>query len=250
MDIEHLQKNWEQLGRADPWWAILAAADKKGNKWNIDEFFATGQGEIDAIIGYVGSLGIKIPAEKALDFGCGAGRLTQGLARYFDQVCGVDIAPSMIELAKKYNRYGDKCRYCLNQTDDLKLFSDNSFNLIYATLTLQHMKPRYSKGYIKEFMRILVPHGVLIFDLPSHPTMTKEGGIINLKGLIMRIVPKSLLDATYRKVRYGNKPRDETYWMEEKKVLNFLKANKARIVDVKRKQGPILVHCQYCVTKE
>ncbi len=29
------------------------------------------------------------------------------------------------------------------------------------------MKPEYAKSYIKEFLRVLMPEGVLIFQLPS-----------------------------------------------------------------------------------
>ena len=250
MDIKELQKNWDEFGKTDPLWSILASPDKKGNKWGIDEFFATGEREIDAAMGYIKSLGINVPQKKALDFGCGVGRLTQALAHYFDEVYGIDIAPSMVELAKKYNRYGDKCRYYLNETDDLKLFSDNSFDLIYTNITLQHMEPRYSKNYIKEFLRILAPQGVLIFQLTGEPIIINETGTINLKGLILRIFPKSLLDVTYRKLKYGNQPRMEGYWIKKQEVVEFLERNGARIIDIKQNQGPIAVSCKYCVTKK
>lgn len=167
MHIKELQKNWNAFGNNDPLWAILTLPDKQWNKWQVDEFFKTGEKEIDGIIKYIESLGVTIPRNKALDFGCGVGRLTQGLTHYFKEVCGVDIAPSMIDLAVKYNRHGHQCQYYLNETDDLKLFKDNSFDLAYSNITLQHMKPRYSKKYIKEFLRILTPRGLLIFQQPS-----------------------------------------------------------------------------------
>ncbi|HEY3277423.1 MAG TPA: hypothetical protein VGJ94_12455 [Syntrophorhabdaceae bacterium] len=43
------------------------------------------------------SFGLKVGAGKALDFGCGAGRLTLGLSQYSDHACGADIALSMID---------------------------------------------------------------------------------------------------------------------------------------------------------
>ena len=249
MDIKGLKKNWDDLGKTDPLWAIITRRDKKGNKWDIGEFFVTGKKEIDAVIVYIESLDINVPQKKALDFSCGVGRLTQALARYFEEVCAVDIAPSMIELAKKYNRY-DNVTYYLNETDDLKLFSDNSFDLIYTNITLQHMDPRYSKSYIKEFLRILAPHGVLIFQLLSQPRIINERGTINLKQLILRIVPQRLLDATYRKVKYGNYARAESYWIKRQEVVEFLERNGAKIVDIKQNLGPTMVDCRYCVIKE
>lgn len=252
MDIKDLQKNWNEFGKMDPLWSILTSSDKKGNKWDIHEFFATGKREIDAAMKYIKSLGINVPRRKALDFGCGVGRLTQALTPYFDEVYGVDIASSMIKLAKKYNRHGDKCHYYLNETNDLKLFPNNSFDLIYTVLTLQHMEPRYSKNYIKGFLRILAPHGVLIFQLPSKPIIINEIGTINLKGLILRLVPRSLLYATHRKVKYGNQPRMEDYWIKRQEVVQFLERNGAQIIDIKQARDPVLrfVNWRYCVTKE
>lgn len=174
MNIKDLQKNWNDFGKADPLWAILTKSDKRGGKWGIDEFFETGIKTINLVFKHIETLGIDLSRGKALDFGCGVGRLTQPLARYFDEVCGVDVAPSMIELAKKYNRQGNKCNYYLNNADDLKLFSNGCFNFIISVITLQHMKPQYSKNYIKEFLRILTPHGVLIFQLPSKPVILKK----------------------------------------------------------------------------
>jgi 2-polyprenyl-3-methyl-5-hydroxy-6-metoxy-1,4-benzoquinol methylase len=122
MDIKNVQKHWNEFGKTDPLWAILTSPEKKGNKWEVDEFFKTGLEEIEAILSSLEQYNINIPKAKALDFGCGVGRLTQALAHFFDEVYGVDIAPSMIELAQKYNKYGNNCKYILNETDNLKMF--------------------------------------------------------------------------------------------------------------------------------
>jgi len=241
MDIKKLQKNWDEFGKTDPLWAILTFPHKKGNKWQIDEFFKTGVEEIKKVMKYAEGLGINFPLRKALDFGCGVGRLTQPLCEYFDEVYGVDIAPSMIELAKKYNRHGDKCSYYLNETSDLKLFNGNSFDFIYTNITLQHMEPRYSKNYIKEFLRILTPHGLLIFQLPSERT--------KISMLIERITPLVLIDLYHKKI-YDK--RMEMYGIKREKVIKYLEESGAKIVDIKQDQsaGKGWVSFRYCVTKE
>ena len=40
---EELQKNWDHLGQEDPLWAILSDPEKKVGKWDITEFFDTGE---------------------------------------------------------------------------------------------------------------------------------------------------------------------------------------------------------------
>ncbi len=118
MDIDHLQRHWNKLGEQDPLWAILTRPDKKGGRWTIEEFFQLGVAEISAVMEYLRGLGITARPAKALDFGCGVGRLTQALAAYYDEVVGVDIAPSMIEQARRLNSQGIRCRYLVNAGTD------------------------------------------------------------------------------------------------------------------------------------
>lgn len=167
MKLKELQKNWDEFGRQDPLWSILTNPTKKGNKWKLDDFFNTGQVEIESIIKYIESLGIPYSQKRALDFGCGVGRLTQALCQHFNECYGVDIAPSMIELAKQYNCQGNKCKYYLNEQENLSLFENNFFDFIYSKIVLQHMKPEYSKNYIRELVRVLAPGGLLVFQIPS-----------------------------------------------------------------------------------
>ena len=108
MDLNELQKNWDEFGKTDPLWAILTNPGRKGGKWTPEEFFASGRGEIAAIMNRAEALGFPVRREAALDFGCGVGRLTQALCAWFERCCGVDIAPSMIELARGYNTHGGR----------------------------------------------------------------------------------------------------------------------------------------------
>ncbi len=167
MSLRALQRQWTMLGERDPYWAILAEPGKENHGWDVEEFFFTGVREIDAVMEYLQRTCPPRERERALDFGCGAGRLTQALARHFLRVTGVDIAPPMIELAGKHNQWGERCRYVLNQRRDLAVLGAERFDLIYSNLTLQHMRPALSRGYVREMLRVLAPGGVLLFQLPS-----------------------------------------------------------------------------------
>lgn len=167
MDLDALRHNWEMLGNTDPLWAIYAEPSKRGNRWSLDEFFATGVAEIGYLMEYLDDLPVKLRRARALDFGCGVGRLTQALAGVFERADGVDIATSMIDLARVYNRHGDRCMYHVNTRSDLALFPDAAFDLIYSVLVLQHMEPRYAEEYIAEFLRVLRPGGLAVFAVPA-----------------------------------------------------------------------------------
>lgn len=230
MDIRALQRNWDALGRADPLWAIRFDPSKKGNRWDVEEFFRTGEREVAALLDSLkrlgDRLGVPVPARRgrALDFGCGVGRLTQALAAHFDEVDGVDIAPSMIELAERYNRHGPRCRYHLNDRDDLRLFPDASFDLVFCTLVLQHIEGRYVRRYLAEFLRLLRPGGVAVFDLPSHPART-------LQGRLRRLLPQQALNA-YRRVRYGYPGVMEQHGVPRPEVEALLRASGGTVLEV------------------
>jgi 2-polyprenyl-3-methyl-5-hydroxy-6-metoxy-1,4-benzoquinol methylase len=105
-DIAELGRNWDELAKNDPFWAILTFPHAKGNRWNIEQFFATGVTEVTELFEYLQSSGFSFSKGRALDFGCGVGRLTQALALHFEEVVGVDISPTFVELASQYNRQG------------------------------------------------------------------------------------------------------------------------------------------------
>jgi SAM-dependent methyltransferase len=172
VDLKQLQKNWDAFGRIDPLWAILTSPDRKGGKWDPEEFFASGRREIDHIMSRAQALALPALRETALDFGCGVGRLTQALCSWFERCCGVDIAPSMIALARQHNTCGVKCEYVLNTYNNLRIFPDHSFDFVYSSIVLQHMEPRYSTAYIREFIRVLRPRGLVVFQLPGSPRTT------------------------------------------------------------------------------
>ncbi len=245
MNLRELQRNWDEFGKTDPLYSILLVEDKKGNRWNIDEFFEHGEREIAGVIEDVQSLGIQIPRDSALDFGCGVGRLTQALARRFARVVGVDIAPTMIQLAKKYNRHFANCQFYLNDSDNLKLFPDNSFDFIYSSITLQHMEPRYSQTYLEEFLRLLTPQGLAVFQLPSERIRTSPKPIAKkLRHLLREVLPGPVLNR-YRILRYGGRdklreiPIMEMYGMRREELIRFLEKHGAEIVDVKEDQSDV-----------
>jgi len=169
VNLSDLQTTWDGLCGTDPLWAILSEADKKGRRWHADEFFATGVREIEKLMSELRSRAAALGTRAALDFGSGVGRLTQPLTKYFDQVVGVDLSPEMVHLAQAHNRAPDRCRYVVNAAADLATFPTGSFDLVLSYLTLQHMPPRYSTSYLREFVRVARVGGIICVQLPAEP---------------------------------------------------------------------------------
>jgi 2-polyprenyl-3-methyl-5-hydroxy-6-metoxy-1,4-benzoquinol methylase len=179
--FQDLRESWQSLGTDDPLWAILSDPRAKGGKWSVDEFLRTGQMEIDLVFGWLGEQGLAaISYGRALDFGCGAGRLTQALAKRFDRCTGVDVAASMLEAARKLDPPGN-CEFVLNERSDLRVFPDQSFDFIYSSIVLQHIPHPYAIGYIAEFCRLLAPNGLMVFQVAVDKQVPLSHWLIDLK---------------------------------------------------------------------
>ena len=169
MELQRLQQHWNAFGEQDPLWAILSDPAKRGRGWDddLEEFFASGRAEVDDVLRGLADRGIAVQKGRALDFGCGVGRLTRALAERFDSCDGVDLAASMIERARELGDDGERIRFRHNAAPDLRLFGDESFDFVLSLIVLQHMEPGLMRGYMREFVRVLRPRGVAFFSVPE-----------------------------------------------------------------------------------
>ena len=76
--LKNTKNEWETLAKLDSLWAILSEKNKRFGKWDVNEFFDTGEKEIAAVIIYLKEKGVFLKRiNRVLDFGCGVGRLTR-----------------------------------------------------------------------------------------------------------------------------------------------------------------------------
>ena len=157
------RKDWDNLMSSDPMWAVLSDNDKKGKRWKEDEFYATGVRRIQRLMEELSPYRGE-SKEKALDFGCGIGRLTFPLSAHYTEVIGIDISEVAIGMARQ-RREGANISFQVNRTDSLEQIEDNEMDLVLSLITLQHMRPRFSEHMIMEFIRILKPGGLVYFQV-------------------------------------------------------------------------------------
>lgn len=166
------RQDWEELAALDPMWAVLSEPGKI-NRWDPEDFYSTGRDFVRHERRILKRAGLPTEFGRVLDFGCGLGRLTYGWAPHAQECVGVDISEGMIAGATGAAR-APNCRFVLNTAPDLSQFESNSFDLVHTEIVLQHLPERRQiTGYLKEFLRIARPGGVLYFQLPSYlpPTL-------------------------------------------------------------------------------
>jgi SAM-dependent methyltransferase len=221
-ELAGIGRAWRTLSEDDPLWAICVAPEARGGGWDAAEFYATGTAEVEAALARAGGLGLTASGARALDFGCGAGRLTRALAARFELAVGVDIAPAMLDLARRDNPVAARCEFLLNPRPDLALFGQGEFDLVYSSVVLQHLPPGLIRGYLAEFARVLRPGGSLVIQLPTHPRLTP-------RGLAYRCLPPAVLGLVQRRL-LGYPAPMRMHGLTERRVRRLLSAHGVDVV--------------------
>jgi SAM-dependent methyltransferase len=190
-------RRWTRLGVADPLWAALTDTGRGG--WDPVEFLRTGRREVDAVLELLARRGVAPKLGTALDFGCGPGRLTAGLAAAgFGRAIGVDVSPGMLAKARELVD-DDRCEFVHDAGTELASIPDESIDLVYSSRVLQHLPPALAHGYIRHFLRVAVPGGLVVFQLPQGP--------VGPAGALMRALPAAALDRMRAGIQmYGADP--------------------------------------------
>lgn len=161
------RRDWDDLGEMDPFWAVLSDPDRKFGRWDVKEFFETGEAEIRQLLSVAERLGYPAARTQALDFGCGVGRLTRALAAHFHECTGVDISRHMVAKARELSESIANCSFVVCEDAGLGKFADDSFDFVLSRLVLQHLpNEKVIESYVREFVRILKKDGLLVFQVP------------------------------------------------------------------------------------
>ena len=152
---------WEKFGRQAPYFGVLADEKFAGDRIheNRDEFFATGCGFVGQLIKrYERHFG-ALPRGRALDHGCGVGRLTFPLAAEFGSVVGVDVSPSMLAEAKTNAREFGAENIDFVLADDRLSNAEGEFDFVNSYITLQHIPVRRGQTILSRLIGKVKPGG-------------------------------------------------------------------------------------------
>jgi ubiquinone/menaquinone biosynthesis C-methylase UbiE len=110
---------------------------------------------------------------KIVEIGCGTGTNLELFADAGCAVAGIDLSPSMMELAKK--KLGDRADLRLGDASEMP-FDDESFDLAISFLTLHEMPPAVRSPVLGEMTRVAGADGqVLLIDYHPGPLQFPKG---------------------------------------------------------------------------
>ncbi len=105
------------------------------------------------------------PGWRALEIGCGIGRVMRALAPYVAEIHGVDVSADMIRQSHEWLSGVAHAHTHENSGVDLALFDAAYFDFVYAYVAFQHMPRPVFAAYLRDARRVLRPGGFIAFQI-------------------------------------------------------------------------------------
>lgn len=127
---------------------------------------------------------------KILDVGCGAGILSEAMARLGGHITGLDVSSELITQARRHAELsltGLFPTYITSTIEEHAVQNPNFYDAVVASEVVEHVTNKES--FVKSCISTLKPGGSLIITTPNRTWGSWLGGII-LAEYILNIIPR------------------------------------------------------------
>jgi 2-polyprenyl-3-methyl-5-hydroxy-6-metoxy-1,4-benzoquinol methylase len=163
---ENIAREWRKFGETEPHWSVVTGNEFKPENiaQNLEAFYDLGKEDVAYVIAALKRNGVwKNDSIKALDFGCGVGRLSLSLAPHVEHVTGIDIsAPHLVHARQRTEQTG--VRNVTFETID----GPSRFDLIISLIVLQHNPPPVMVVILDKLLSRLTHGGVAVIQMPTY----------------------------------------------------------------------------------
>lgn len=157
--------DWRRLGETDPYWGVLTVPQFRRDVMREEDreaFYDYGRKDIAHFSGVIARWTGHAPSGgRALDFGCGVGRLTEAMADQVDEAFGYDISDAMVTEARRRS----------GRPSYSTFLPDGPFDWINSYIVFQHIPPERGMKLLEALLSRLAPGGAvsLQFTTAMHP---------------------------------------------------------------------------------
>lgn len=222
-------REWEKFGKNDPYFGVLS--DEKFRESNLTEdikaeFFRSGFAYIDDVLAKIKQhVDADFTPNKALDFGCGVGRLVIPLANVAREVTGVDVSDSMLQEARKNCEVRSISNATFIQSDDELSGLRGHYDFIHSFIVFQHIPVSRGEKIFKSLILHLESEGVCVL----HFTYAQPNASRGLIPLVKKYVPFVRVGANFfrRRKLFGPEMQMHAYDLNHL----FFEIQKANVVN-------------------
>lgn len=144
---------WDSFGVEDAYYAVATFDKYRGSNLNEDakaEFFESGQQHIADVFDTIETeFRVRVNPKRALDYGCGVGRILLPLAKKCDSVTGVDIAQNMLAETRRNFASESIENFRLIKPLDFLECDAATYDFVHSYIVFQHISPKIGYEIIR-----------------------------------------------------------------------------------------------------
>jgi SAM-dependent methyltransferase len=167
---------WEEWGRTDPYHGVVTFERYRRENLTEDvreEFFASGRNHVEHVLAMCRRhFDGEFTPLRAVDFGCGTGRLLVPLARAAESVVGLDVSDSMLAEARRNCERFSVTNVTLLKSDDELSHLDGSFDFVNSVIVFQHIPADRGQRIFRRLLGHLENGGIcavqFIYSIPEY----------------------------------------------------------------------------------
>jgi SAM-dependent methyltransferase len=137
-------KAWEQWGARDPYYGVLTSEEYRGLRLDEDRrraFFEGGRRHLAEILETIRSrLCPEFAPGRAVDFGCGTGRVLIPMAGVCAEATGLDVSDAMLAECRANCRRAGLGNVVLGKSDDRLSALSGRYDFIHSFIVFQHIR--------------------------------------------------------------------------------------------------------------
>jgi SAM-dependent methyltransferase len=160
---------WEYYGEETAYFAVVT--EDKFRKENLDqatkqEFFDQGSEYVERIWSEIESnFKSSFKPKKAVDFGCGVGRLTIPLSKKCEQITGIDISEKMLKETEENCKALEINNVTLMTSDDNLSKLTEKVDFVHSFIVIQHIKQEIGEKIFSKLIESLNTGGIGVLHL-------------------------------------------------------------------------------------